>query len=124
MTSWITICETCKCDGWESSGTDQTDGERLAVLVETLAESHPGLRVRRHPCLMGCARACNVTVQAPGKLNYSLGTFDPTPEVAQAIVDYALLHAESALGQVPYKQWPQPIKGHFVSRHPPLPEDG
>jgi hypothetical protein len=23
---------------------------------------------------------------------------------------------------VPYRNWPQAIKGHFVTRHPPLPD--
>lgn len=122
MTSWITICETCKRDGWENTGADKPDGEVLADLVEAAAAGNPTVRTRRHNCLMGCARACNITVQGAGKLNYSLGTFDPTEEVAQAIVDYAALHAASETGQVPYKQWPQPIKGHFVSRHLPLPD--
>mgnify|MGYP001021787131 CR=1 FL=1 len=43
-------------------------------------------------------------------------------EAAKAIVGYATLHAASATGQVPYREWPQEIKGHFVTRHPPLPE--
>ncbi len=43
------------------------------------------------------------------------------PKPAQAIVDYARLHAASDSGQVPYRQWPEGVKGHFVTRHPPLP---
>lgn len=124
MTTWITICDSCKRDGWDDTGATRTDGEVLADLVDAAADGMAHVRTRRHSCLMGCARACNITVQAAGKLNYSLGTFEPSAEVAQAIVDYAALHADSDTGQVPYKQWPQPIKGHFVSRHLPLPDDG
>lgn len=124
MTTWITICDSCKRDGWDDTGTTQTDGEVLAELVEGAADGVANVRTRRHSCLMGCARACNITVQGAGKLNYSLGTFEPSAEAAQAIVDYAALHADSDTGQVPYKLWPQPIKGHFVSRHLPLPDDG
>ena len=71
---------------------------------------------------MGCDRACNITVQAKGKINYSLGTFVATTEDAEAIVEYAAKHAASETGQVPYREWPQGVKGHFVSRHQPLPE--
>ena len=72
---------------------------------------------------MGCDRACNITVQSSDKINYSLGTFEATTEHAEAIVEYAALHAASETGQVPYRTWPQGVKGHFVSRHQPLPDE-
>ena len=121
MTTTITICDTCKREGWDET-THKTDGELLADLVEAAASGTP-VKTRRFSCLMGCDRACNVTIQAKGKLNYTLGQFTPTPEAAEAIVAYAALHAASTSGQVPYREWPQAIKGHFTTRHPPLPTD-
>jgi predicted metal-binding protein len=120
MTTWITICDTCKRDENSASADRTPDGEKLAALIEQIAPDP--MKTRRHSCLMGCDRACNITIQAAGKISYSLGNFGPTAAAARAIVDYALLHQNSALGQVPYREWPQDIKGHFVSRHPPLPE--
>ncbi len=122
MTTWITICDTCKREGWAESGAELTDGEALAQLVEAAADGVPNLRTRRVSCLMGCAHGCNVAVQGLGKLNYTLGTFTPDAEAAQGIVEWAALHADSPTGQVPYKTWPQAVKGHFVTRHPPLPD--
>jgi len=122
MTTWITICDTCKREGWESTGMERTDGEALAELVEAAAAKTEDVRTRRVSCTMGCDRACNITVQGAGKINYSLGTFEPTEEDAEAIVEYAAKHAASESGQVPYREWPQGVKGHFVSRHQPLPE--
>lgn len=119
MTTWITICDTCKREGWDAATAQRTDGEALADLVEAAADGR--VRTRRHSCLMGCGKGCNVTVQAAGKLCYTLGDFEATEEAAQAIVDWAALHEQSETGQVPYRQWPQGVKGHFVSRHPPLP---
>lgn len=120
MTTWITICDTCKRDGWEDSQMDLTDGEVLAALIEERAQGS-AIKTRRVSCLMGCTRSCNIAIQATGKLAYTLGEFAPDAEAATAIVDYANLHAVSDTGQVPYRTWPQPIKGHFVTRHPPLP---
>jgi predicted metal-binding protein len=120
MTTWITICDTCKRDGWEDSQMDLTDGEVLAALIEERAKGTV-VKTRRVSCLMGCTRSCNIAIQAPGKLAYTLGEFAPDAEAATAIIDYANLHAASDTGQVPYRTWPQPIKGHFVTRHPPLP---
>ena len=123
MTSWITICDTCKREGWEETGMERTDGEALAELVEAAARGVDGVRTRRVSCTMGCVRACNITVQAAGKINYSLGSFEPVSEDAEAIVEYAGKHAASETGQVPFREWPQGVKGHFVSRHQPLPDD-
>ena len=121
MTTWITICDTCKREGWELTTMEQTDGEVLAGLIEA-AITGPGVATRRVSCTMGCERACNIIVQGPGKIGYSLGKFDPTQEAAEAIVAYAGQHAVSATGQVPFREWPLGVKGHFVSRHVPLPD--
>ncbi len=119
MTTWITICDTCKRDD-RTSG--ETDGARLARLIEQGARGTV-LRTRRVSCLMGCDHACNVAIQAPGKLAYTLGRFEVTPEAARGILDYALAHHDSATGQVPFRQWPAAVKGHFITRHPPLEPD-
>lgn len=123
MTTWVTICETCKREDWAARAVEKTDGERLAEAVERLADPGDGqVRIRRHACLMGCGKGCNVAIQGAGKLSYTLGDFTPDEDSAQAILDYARLHAQSDTGQVPYREWPQGVKGHFVTRHPPLPE--
>lgn len=122
MTSWITICDTCKREGWDAATAAQTDGETFAALIETAAAGVAGVKTRRVSCLMGCKHGCNVAVQAQGKLNYTLGDFTPDAEAAAGIVAYALAHAESATGQVPFRDWPAAIKGHFVTRHPPVPD--
>jgi predicted metal-binding protein len=122
MTTWITICDTCKREGWETGAMASTDGEALAALIETAAEAQPAVRTRRVSCTMGCERACNIIVQGAGKIGYSLGRFEPTLDDAEAIVAYAALHAQSETGQVPFREWPQGVKGHFVSRQTPLPE--
>jgi len=122
MTTWITICDTCKRDDWESDDMALTDGEKLAELIETRA-SDSAVKTRRTSCLMGCKHGCNVAIQAHGKLAYTLGDFTPDALSADAIVSYAESHAASDAGQVPFRQWPDAIKGHFITRHRPLPED-
>jgi predicted metal-binding protein len=123
MTTWITICDTCKRDGWEAGEIALTDGEALAELIETAAIGQPDVKTRRVSCLMGCKGACNVAIQGAGKLNYTLGAFEPDPDAAAGIVAYAAAHAQSETGRVPFREWPVAIKGHFVTRHPPLPAD-
>lgn len=110
---------------------EKTDGELLADAIDSCVSAQGAARgqtgtavkTRRVACTMGCERACNIIVQGAEKIGYSLGKFDGTEEDAQAIVDYAIMHADSPTGQVPFRNWPQGVKGHFVSRHlPPPPE--
>ncbi|SLN09838.1 hypothetical protein PEL8287_00114 [Roseovarius litorisediminis] len=121
MTTWITICDTCKRDDWNEAHHSRPHGEDMAELVEQHAQGRD-VKTRRVSCLMGCKHGCNVAIQAAGKLTYTLGNFEPGAEAAAAIVDYAEMHAQSDSGQVPFRQWPQGVKGHFITRHPPLPE--
>ena len=114
--TWVTICETCTRED------SQEAGAALAALVEAAAAG-TAIRTRRTACLMGCTHSCNVAVQARGKLAYTLGRFEASPEAAEGIVAWALGHAASETGQVPYRAWPVAVKGHFITRHPPLPEE-
>lgn len=123
-TTVITVCDTCKRQDWAERGDETTDGARLASLVETIADKSALVEVRRQSCLMGCEHGCNVAVQAAGKLTYVLGRFEPGTEAADAIVTYAERHAAAETGQVPFKEWPQGVKGHFVARIPALPAVG
>lgn len=120
MPTIITICETCKRADWKEKGLKESDGFELAQLIEKSSVTEEKVITRRHSCLMGCDHGCNVTIQDNKKLSYVLGNFKPTSEDAEAIILYANLHANSTNGQVPYREWPQAIKGHFVARIPPI----
>lgn len=123
MTAVLTICETCGFSPEEKTRDGVTGGEALAALVETAlgAEAPAGeVTLRRHACLMGCDHPCNVALSSPGKITYVLGGFAATADAAEALADYAAKYAASDKGQVPYKTWPAGVKGHFISRVPPL----
>lgn len=121
MTTTIFVCDTCRYSPQDKIGPDgRTGGEILAESIEMLAAEAPDLLVRRQSCLMGCERHCNTAITAPGKLTYVLGMFTPTAASAEAVVEYARHHAASETGRVPFKQWPQGVRGHFVARIPAL----
>ena len=123
MPTIITICETCKREGWADRKVSETDGLKFAKMIEQISTNDRIVSTRRHSCLMGCKNGCNVIIQGNEKLRYALGNFAPDAESATALVNYAKLHAESSNGQVPYKSWPDKIKGHFVARIPPVRKD-
>lgn len=115
----IIVCDTCDYSLLKKLHDGKTGGEILAEHVERIV-TDTAITVRRQSCLMGCERHCNIAIQGDGKLTYVLGRFDPTADSAEAVVEYAQRHAESESGQVPFKQWPQGVKGHFVARIPAL----
>ncbi len=119
MTTVITVCDTCRHAARKNLKDQPSCGETLLAEVRAAAAS-TAVEVRQVSCLMGCERACNVAISAPGKLTYVLGTFDPTAEAASGIVEYAQGHQISDTGAVPFRQWPLAVKGHFVARIPPL----
>jgi predicted metal-binding protein len=119
----LIVCSTCRFSVEEKEDADGVrGGARLLAAVERLAEGEPRLAqvsVRSMPCFFNCDQHCTVHLRAPGKMGYVLGKFEPTEDAAQTILDYAALYAASAEGIVPYRQWPQGVKGHFIVRTPP-----
>lgn len=78
-----------------------------------------GLAIEAMACLFNCSQHCSIHLRTPGKMGYVLGRFEPTPEAARAILDYACAYLRSAEGIVPYRQWPEGVKGRFIVRVPP-----
>ena len=97
-------------------------GARLVAALREVQAGDPryaGIAVQEMPCLFACTEFCTVHLRAPGKVGYVLGRFTPDADAATALLDYALAYAESEHGRVPFKEWPQGVKGHFITRTPP-----
>ncbi len=124
MKPCVYVCETCRFS--ESKELDEnglSGGQILHEKIVVLAKksSHASeFEIRTTRCLMGCDHHCNLHFRAPGKICYVVGRFEPTDESAEAIMDYFEKYLQSETGQVPYKTWPQGIKGHFIARVPPF----
>lgn len=113
MSVELLACESC--GGAERDEQGLTRGQRL---IAQLRSQHSELRIERTRCLWNCQRSCSVHVRGPGRVGYVLGDLDPSPETAQALLDWAALYAASPDGAVPFKTWPARMRGHFVCRIP------
>lgn len=118
----ITVCITCRTPDNRETKEGDPKGEAFLPLVEAAGKAE-GIEVRSTACLMGCTHGCNIAIQDEGKLTYVLGRFEGTEDDARAVAAFAAGHQRSASGQVPFREWPEGVKGHFVSRVPPLPQD-
>lgn len=115
----VVVCDTCRFSVDERDSPDGVRGGTLLAEALREAAAGSGVAVQTMPCLFNCAQHCSVHLRAPDKIGYVLGRFEPTAEAARAIVDYAIAYAASEDGVVPYRQWPEGVKGHFVVRVPP-----
>ncbi len=119
----VVACNTCR---YAADARDNEDGQRGgALLVAALRAAkaaeprYAGIAVQEMPCLFACTDFCTVHLRAPEKVGYVLGRFTPDEDAARAILDYAVHYAESEHGRVPFRDWPQGVKGHFITRTPP-----
>lgn len=118
----IVVCNTCRHSADAREDADGVrGGARLAVTLRRMLGSGAdhGLEVQEMPCLFACQDFCTIHLRGPGKVGYVLGRFEPTDEAARAILDYARAYAASDWGQVPFREWPEGVKGHFITRTPP-----
>jgi predicted metal-binding protein len=119
----VVVCSTCRLstDAREDE-SGRCGGALLAKALRAVQAGVPALAavaVQDMPCLFACQRHCAVHIRAPGRIGYVLGDFAPDEGAARAILEYAVLHAQSEEGVVPYGQWPHGVKGHFITRTPP-----
>lgn len=119
----LVVCSTCRFSAEEREDANGVrGGALLAQAVRTAAQGDARvaeLAIEEMPCLFNCTQHCSIHLRSPGKIGYVLGRFEPTAESAQAIVDYLAEYLQSDEGVVPYKRWPEGVKGHFIVRTPP-----
>ena len=119
----VVVCDSCRASADARRDADGlSGGERLLAALRRVRASDPryeGLALQPMSCLFACKDSCTIHLRAPGKVGYILGRFAADEASARAILDYAAHYAASAEGQVPYADWPEGVKGHFIARCPP-----
>ena len=119
----VVACNTCRFSrDARDDGEGFRGGARLVEALHAVRASdsrYDGVAVQEMPCLFACSEFCTVHLRAPGKVGYVLGRFTPDEDAARAILDYAVHYAASDHGRVPFADWPQGVRGHFITRTPP-----
>jgi predicted metal-binding protein len=114
----LVACFTCGGNARDESG--RTQGEQLLAQLHAAnqARAESPVSVTSVRCLWLCKRSCSVHLRAQGRVSYLLAELEASETTANALLDYASMYAASVDGAVPFKQWPQPLRGHFVARLP------
>ncbi|GAB3131291.1 DUF1636 family protein [Novispirillum itersonii] len=124
MTTEIIVCETCRHPDGTREKDGRTGGDALTETLRDAVASEDGIVIRTMKCLMACDRNCTAHVRAPGKMAYTLGRLSAEDESAGALLEYVRAYQKSETGVVPFRDWPQGVKGKFVSRAPAIGYDG
>jgi predicted metal-binding protein len=114
----IVACVTCGGAAREPDG--RTRGEHLIERLdrERAARGDIGVDVQPVRCLWACKRSCAVLLRSPGRPGYVIVELEPSDSSARALLDYAGLYLRAPDGAVPYKTWPEALRGHFHCRIP------
>jgi predicted metal-binding protein len=123
----LVICSTCKFSAESKFAPDgRTGGEMMfAAMEQALAKAgRNDVVLAKQECLWNCTRPCSVVIQDEARFSYVSGGNTPDEEQAEAILLWFDLHGATEDGLVPFKQWPQKMRGHFIARVPPQKVDG
>jgi predicted metal-binding protein len=116
----ILICSTCKYSAADKTGPDgRTGGETLTGhMRDAIAAKGLPLQVTSQACLWNCKRHCSVVLRDGARFSYFTGDHEPTRAQADAILEWFQMHGETEAGEVPFRQWPDRMRGHFIARIP------
>ncbi len=117
----IILCTTCRYSAESKTGPDgRTGGETLIGHVQgrLAAAGSAEVTVQTQACLWNCNRPCSVILRDTDRFTYITGGHEPTSEQADAIIQWFKAHGETASGEVPFRQWPDRMRGHFIARIP------
>lgn len=123
----IVICTNCKhADGRKLDDEGRSAGSYLVEEMTSLLQEkgRDDVSMQTQACLWNCTRPCSVVLRDDERFSYVTGGHPPTRAQAEAILQWFDLHGEIPTGEVPFRQWPDAMRGHFIARMPPLPRDG
>lgn len=122
MTRSLIFCRTCRYSREEKLAPDgRSGGEILAEYAKDVLgdQGRSDIGIGFQTCLWSCKRHCNVLLRDDAKYSYLTGDFAPDRQSAEAILEWFDLHEQSETGEVPFRSWPDGMRGHFIARIPP-----
>lgn len=118
----LVFCNTCRFpDGRKSDEQGRTGGQ---AMIETMrkvlaAKGRNDVAVAEQSCLWNCTQSCSVVIRDSERFSYVTGRHAPGEEQAEAILAWFDLHGQTETGEVPFREWPDAMRGHFIARIPP-----
>ena len=119
----LVFCNTCRFpDGRKTDDEGRTGGQvMIDAMRKVIAEKgRDDVAIVEQACLWNCTQSCSVAIRDSERFSYITGSHVPSVEQAEAILAWYDLHGATESGEVPFRQWPDAMRGHFVARIPPV----
>jgi predicted metal-binding protein len=117
------MCNTCRFpDGRKVADDGRTGGQTLIAEMRSLLgeQRRDDVDLVEQSCLWNCTQSCSVVVRDSERFSYITGKHVPTRDQAAAILAWFDRHGATATGEVPFREWPDAMRGHFIARIPPV----
>jgi predicted metal-binding protein len=117
----LIVCTTCRYSAESKIAPDgKTGGQTLLdhIRGELSQNGRNEVTIIEQSCLWNCTRPCSVVIKDTERFSYVTGGHEPTRAQAAAIIEWFDLHGNTPGGEVPFRQWPDRIRGHFIARIP------
>lgn len=118
----LVLCNTCRFpDGHKFADDGRTGGQTLIAEMRGLLADigRTDVQVEEQSCLWNCTQSCSVAIRDTERFSYITGKHVATRAQAEAILQWFDAHGETETGEVPFKLWPDAMRGHFIARIPP-----
>jgi predicted metal-binding protein len=119
----LVICSTCRFPSGEKLDAEGHTGGQvmIAALKSVLAgQGRTDIEIAEQSCLWNCTQSCSVAIRDTERFSYITGRHEPLLTQAEAIIQWFDAHGSSPTGEVPFREWPVAMKGHFIARIPPF----
>lgn len=119
----LVFCNTCRFpDGRKTDDEGRTGGQvMIDAMRKVIADKgRDDVAIVEQACLWNCTQSCSVAIRDSERFSYITGRHVPSVEQAEAILAWYDLHGATESGEVPFRQWPDAMRGHFVARIPPV----
>ncbi len=118
----IVMCTTCRYAPTEKLGPDGRTGGEILIdhMLDAIVARGADVKVQKQVCLWNCKRHCSVVLRDDERFTYFTGDHEPSRAQAEAILDWFTEHGATENGEVPFRLWPDRMRGHFIARIPPV----
>ena len=119
----MVFCTTCRHSAAETRGPDgRSGGETLIAHMRQVLrdKGRADVAIETQACLWNCTRHCSVILRDDHRISYVTGGHAPERAQAEAILAWFDLHGATETGEVPFRAWPDRMRGHFIARIPPV----
>lgn len=115
----IVFCTTCRYSADAKLGPDgRTGGETLIGHASDALGGRADIAIETQACLWNCKRHCSVYFRDDERFSYFTGDHAPIREQADALIAWFDQHGRTETGEVPFREWPDAMRGHFIARVP------